>query len=77
MHYQLFDYSTSGTDDELSDTMMPISTHQTLLDEPDVPDEQNPEPEVQDPVSDASFIECLPQFSDHEPACAPSQQLST
>ena len=60
MHYQQFGYSTPGTDDELSDAMLSIATHQPPLDESDTLLEQKPEPEAQDPVSDTSFIGCFP-----------------
>ena len=73
MHYQQFDYFTSGKDDELCDAMLPIPTHQPPSGEPDVSDEQNLEPGAQDPVSDESSSECLPQlFSEHEPVRSPS-----
>ena len=76
LHYQQFDYSTSGTDDELSEVMLLIPTHPHPADEPDVPDEQNFEPEAQDLVSDTSFMEFRPRlFSDQEPAASSSPQL--
>ena len=61
MHYQQFDYSTSGTDDELSDVMLPIPS--PLVDADPL------EPEAPRP-SDHSISPTrhLPQlFSDHEP----------
>ena len=62
MHYQQFDYSTSGTDDELSEIMLPVP--------PDPVDADRREPEPQ-PPSDQSISPShhLPQlFSDHERA---------
>ena len=61
MHYQQFDYSTSGTDDELSGVMLPVP--------PDPVDADRVEPEVSDSPSDQSIspTQRLPQlFSDHE-----------
>ena len=52
MLYQLFDYSTSGTDYELSETTLPILTYPQDLEQPEVHTEPNPEPEAQDLVSD-------------------------
>ena len=59
MHYQLFDYSTSGTDDELSDVMLPVP--------PDPVDADQVAPEVPMLSSDQlpSPTQRLPQlFSD-------------
>ena len=72
MHYQQFDYSTSGTDDELSDVMLPVP--------PDPADADRVEPEVPVPSSDQSVSTTrhLPQlFSDHERARSPSPQISS
>ena len=63
MHYQQSDYSTSGTDVELSEVMLPIP--------PDPVDADRMEPEVPQPSSDQSVSPThrLPQlFSDHERA---------
>ena len=63
MHYQQFDYSTSGTDDELSEIMLPVP--------PDLVDAHRREPEIPQPPSDQSISPThrLPQlFSDHERA---------
>ena len=36
MHYQQFDCSTSGTDDELSEAMLPIPTYPQNLEQPEL-----------------------------------------
>ena len=72
MHYQQFDYSTSGTDDELSDVMLPVP--------PDPVDADQLAPEVPILSSDQliSPIQRLPQlFSDHERARSPSPRISS
>ena len=72
MHYQQFDYSTSGTDDELSEVMLPIP--------PDPVDADRKEPEVPQAPSDQSVspTQRLPQlFSDHERARSPSPRISS
>ena len=72
MHYQQFDYSTSGTDDELSDVMLPIP--------PDPVDADQIEAEVSQPPLDQSISPThrLPQlFSDHERARSPSPRISS
>ena len=72
LHYQQFDYSTSGTDDELSDVMLIVP--------PDPVDADQAEPEAPLPSSDQSVSPThrLPQlFSDHERARSPSPQVST
>ena len=72
MHYQQFDYSTSSTDDELSEIMLPVP--------PDPVDADRREPEVPQPPSDQSISPThrLPQlFSDHERARSPSPQISS
>ena len=72
MHYQQFDYSTSGTDDELSDVM--------LLVPPDPVDADQVEPEAPMPSADQSVspTQHLPQlFSDHERARSPLPQVSS
>ena len=72
MHFQQFDYSTSGTDDELSDVMLPVP--------PDPVDADQVAPEVPMPSSDqlTSPTQRLPQlFSDHERARFPSPQVSS
>ena len=72
MHYQQFDYSTSGTDEELSDVMLPVP--------PDPVDADQVEPEVPLPSSDQSVSPTrqLPQlFFDHERARSPSPQVSS
>ena len=77
LHYQQFDCSTSNTDDELSDAMLPTPTYPQDLEQPAMPPEPLPEHAAQDPVSNVSFQGCLPRlFSDHEPARSPSPQLS-
>ena len=71
-HYQQFDYSTSGTDDELSEVMLPIP--------PDPVDADRVEPETPLPPSDQSVLPThrLPQlFSDHERARSPSPRISS
>ena len=72
MNYQQFDYSTSGTDDELSEVMLPIP--------PDPVDADRVEPEVPQPHSDQSVSPThrLPQlFSEHERARSPSPRISS
>ena len=72
MHYQQFDYSGSGTDDELSDVMLPVP--------PDPVDADQVAPEVPMLSSDQliSPTQRLPQlFSDHERARSPSPQISS
>ena len=72
MHYQQFDYSTSGTDDELSDAMLPVP--------PDPIDAGQAEPEAPPAASDQSIspTHILPQlFSDHERVRSPSPQISS
>ena len=72
MHYQQFDYSTSGTDDELSDVMLPVP--------PNPVDADQVEPEAPPAASDQSIspARILPQlFSDHERVRSPSPQLSS
>ena len=72
MHYQQFDYSTSGTGDEFSDVMFPIP--------PDPVDADQVAPEVPMPSSDQliSPTQRLPQlFFDHERARSPSLQISS
>ena len=72
MHYQQFDYSTSGTDDELSEVMLPIP--------PDPVNADRMEPGVPQSPSDQSVSPThrLPQlFSDHERARSPSPRVSS
>ena len=72
MHYQQFDYSTSGTDDELSDVMLPVP--------PNPIDADQVEPEAPPAASDQSIspARILPQlFSDHERVRSPSPQISS
>ena len=72
MHYQQFDYSTSGTDDELSDIMLPVP--------PDLINAGQAEPETPPAASDQSISPTciLPQlFSDHERVRSPSPQISS
>ena len=72
VHYQQFDYSTSGTDDELSDVMLPVP--------PDPVDADQVAPEVPMPSSDqlTSPTQRLPQISsDHERTRSPSPQVSS
>ena len=70
MHYQQFDYSTSSTDDELSDAMLPVP--------PDPIDAGQAEPEAPPAASDQSIspTRILPRlFSDHERVRSPSPQI--
>ena len=72
MHYQQFDYSTSGTDDQLSDIMLPVP--------PDLINAGQAEPETPPAASDQSIspARILPQlFSDHERVRSPSPQISS
>ena len=72
MHYQQFDYSTSGTDDEASEVMLPmppdpIDSDQRAPEVPHSPSDQSPSPTHR-----------LPQlFSDHERARSPSPRISS
>ena len=71
-HYQQFDYSTSGTDDELSDAMLPIP--------PNPVDEDLVEPAAPPTALDQSIspARVLPQlFSDHERVRSLSPQISS
>ena len=72
MHYQQFYYSTSGTDDELSNVMLPVP--------PDPADADQVASEVPTPSSDQSIspTQRLPQLlSDHDRARSPSPQVSS
>ena len=72
MQYQQFDYSTSGTDDELSDVMLPVP--------PDLFIAGQAEPEAPPAASDQSIspARILPQlFPDHERVRSPSPQISS
>ena len=72
MHYQQFNYSTSGTDDELFDVMLPVPL--------DPVDADQVAPEVPMLSSDQliSPTQRLPQlFSNHERARSPSPQISS
>ena len=72
LHYQQFDYSTSGTDNELSDVMLPLP--------PDPVGADQMEPGLPMSSSDLSIspTQRLPQlFSDHERARSPSPQVSS
>ena len=72
MHYQQFDYSTSGSDDELSDIMLSVP--------PDLINAGQAEPETPPAASDQSIspARILPQlFSDHERVRSPSPQISS
>ena len=72
-HYQQFEYSTSGTDDETSDAMLPIPTHSPQL----MQTQPTNITDMPAQLSDTSMFDCLPQlFSDHEPRRSPSPQLS-
>ena len=74
--YQQFDYSTSETDDETSDAMLPIPTHSPQLAQTQ-PADVIKAPAVPALSSDTSMFDCLPQlFSDHEPRRSPSPRLS-
>ena len=71
MHYQQFDYSTSGTYDGMSHTMLPVS--------PILPDAHHPGLEASVPVSDASISPTchLPRlFSNYEHVRSPQPQLT-
>ena len=71
MHYQQFDCSSSSTDDELSEVMLPIPP--LLIDADQV------EPQAPSPMSDQSISPTreLPQlFSDHEHARSLSPQIT-
>ena len=72
MQYQQFDYSTSGTDDELSDVMLPVP--------PNPVDADQVEPEAPPAASDQSKSPArilLQLFSDHERVRSPSPQVSS
>ena len=75
-HYQHFDYSTSETDDETTDAMLPTPTNSPQLVQTQ-PADIIEAPAVPALPSDTTIIDCLPQlFSDHEPRRSPSPQLS-
>ena len=61
-HYQQFDYSTSGTDDELPEAMLPIPTTPEDLKPPQIAPEPTLQPAAQDLVSEFSYQDSLPQF---------------
>ena len=72
MHYQQFDYPTSGTDDELSEVMLSVP--------PDPIDADQVELEASHSPSDQSIspTQRLPQlFSDHERTRSPSPRISS
>ena len=72
VHYQQFDYSTSGTDDEASEVILPlpsdpVDSDQRVPEVPHSPSDQSPSPTRR-----------LPQlFSDHERARSPSPRISS
>ena len=71
MHYQQFDYSTSGTDDEMSNTVFLMPRNP--------PDADHVEPVARIFSSDTSIspTNYLPQlFPDREPARSPSPPLT-
>ena len=76
-HYQKFDYSTSSTDDDQSEAMLPIPIYSPEPENPLQPPDTLKDSVLSDPQSDVSLLVCLPQwFSDHELARSPSAQLS-
>ena len=73
VHYQQFDSSTSGTDDELFEAMFLLPTYPQDLEQPEVHTEPTLKPEARNLVSDIFFQGCLTQlFSDHETALCSS-----
>ena len=75
-HYQQFDYSTSETDDEPSEAMLPIPIYSPEPEKPLLPPDTLKDPVLPNPQSDVSLLDCLPQlFSDHELARSPSPHL--
>ena len=67
LHYQQFDYSTSDTDTELSDVMLPLPP------DPVGADQMDPRPPMSSSDPSISPTQRLPQlFSDHERARSPS-----
>ena len=76
-HYQQFDYSTSDTDEETHDEMLPIPTYSPQQVPTQPPPEAITDPSAPDFLSDVSMLSCLPQlFSDHEPMRSPSPRIS-
>ena len=59
-HYQLFDYSTSETDDEPSEAMLPIPIYSPEPGNPLLPPDTLKDPVLPDPQSDVSLLDCLP-----------------
>ena len=70
MHYQQFDYSTSGTDNELFEVKLPIPP---LLVDANPVESEAPGPSDHS-ISPTRYIPQL--FSDHQPARSPSTQLT-
>ena len=64
-HYQQFDYSTLELDDKPSGTMLPIPTYPQDRDQATLPPDLPVESRPTDPMSDVSFIHCLPQLVSH------------
>ena len=76
-HYQLFDYSTSETDNETSGAMLPNSTYSPQQVQNQPPPDLIGDPMAPDSLSDVSIKSCLPQlFSDHETTRSPSPHVS-
>ena len=76
-HYQQFDYSTSDTDDETHDEMLPIPNYSPQQVHIQPHPEAITDPSAPDFSSDVSMFSGLPQlFSDHEPMRSPSPHIS-
>ena len=76
-HYQQFDYSTSDTDEETHDEMLPIPTYSPQQIHTQPHPEAITDPSVPDLLSDVSTLSGLPQlFSDHEPMRSLSPHIS-
>ena len=76
-HYQQFDYSTSDTDEETHDEMLPIPTYSPQQVHTQHHPEAITDPSAPDLLSDVSLLSGLPQlFSDHEPMRSPSPYIS-
>ena len=76
-HYQQFDYSTSDTDNETHDEMLPIPTYSPQQVHTQPHPEAITDPSPPDFLSDVSMFSGLPQlFSDHEPMRSPSPHIS-
>ena len=76
-HYQKFEYSTSDTDEETHDEMLPIPIYSPQQIHTQSHPEAITDPSTPDLLSDVSMLSGLAQlFSDHEPMRSPSPHIS-